>query len=305
MAETADPTFRSYSAEEAKLYAASRLSYSQNIYNKVLDHHAATGGEFDLLLDVGCGPGNATRDLSLSFDRTIGSDPGVQMIEAANALGGKIKSGKDIEFVVAAAEEISQIKGLEPASVDLLTSAMAAHWFDMTKFWAEAAKVVKPGGTVALWTCASSFAHPSTPNYEKVQEVLLRFERETLAPYELPGNRLSMEMYDNLPLPWNVSPLVKDFPQSEYVKHDYDREGVLSNGVDFFGGGDFTTLDEESKGLSTASMVTRWRAANPELVGTDKDAVRVFIRELREALGGQDWILRGTGTAILLFKKSA
>jgi trans-aconitate 3-methyltransferase len=28
-----------------------------------------------------------------------------------------------------------------------------AHWFDMTKFWAEAAKVVKPGGTVALWTC--------------------------------------------------------------------------------------------------------------------------------------------------------
>jgi ubiquinone/menaquinone biosynthesis C-methylase UbiE len=128
MAETADPTFRSYSAEEAKLYAASRLSYSQNIYNKVLDHHAATGGEFDLLLDVGCGPGNATRDLSLSFDRTIGSDPGVQMIEAANALGGKTKSGKDIEFVVAAAEEISQIKGLEPASVDLLTSAMAVSY---------------------------------------------------------------------------------------------------------------------------------------------------------------------------------
>jgi len=50
------------------------------------------------------------------------------MIEAANALGGKIKSGKDIEFVVAAAEEISQIKGLEPASVDLLTSAMAVSY---------------------------------------------------------------------------------------------------------------------------------------------------------------------------------
>jgi trans-aconitate 3-methyltransferase len=146
---------------------------------------------------------------------------------------------------------------------------------------------------------------PSTPNYQNVQGVLLRFERETLAPYELPGNRLSMEMYDNLPLPWNISPPVKDFPQSEYIKHDYDREGVLSNGVDFFGGGSFTTLEEESKGLSTASMVTRWRAANPELVGTDKDVVRVFIRELREVLGGQDWILRGMGTAILLFKKSA
>lgn len=27
-----------------------------------------------------------------------------------------------------------------------------AHWFDMEKFWVEAAKVVRPGGTVALWT---------------------------------------------------------------------------------------------------------------------------------------------------------
>jgi hypothetical protein len=114
-----------------------------------------------------------------------------------------------------------------------------------------------------------------------------------------------MEMYDNLLLPWNVKPPVKDFPQLDYIKHDYDREGVLSNGVDFFGGGSFTTLDEETKGLSTASMVTRWGAANPKLVGTDKDVVKVFIQALREVLGGQDWILRGSGTAILLFKKSA
>ena len=79
----------------------------------------------------------------------------------------------------------------------------------------------------------------------------------------------------------------------------------MSNAVDFFSGGSFTTLDKESKDLSTASIVTRWRATNPELVGTDKDAVKVFIGELKEVLGGQDWILRGMGTAILLFKKSA
>jgi ubiquinone/menaquinone biosynthesis C-methylase UbiE len=125
MAAITDPTFRSYSAEEAKLYAASRLSYSQNTYNKVLDHHTSTGGKFDLLLDVGCGPGNATRDLALSFDRTSGADPGEHMIKAANELGGKTKPGKDIEFVVSSAEEISQIKDLELGSVDLLTAAMA------------------------------------------------------------------------------------------------------------------------------------------------------------------------------------
>lgn len=27
-----------------------------------------------------------------------------------------------------------------------------AHWFDMPKFWAAAADVLRPGGTVALWT---------------------------------------------------------------------------------------------------------------------------------------------------------
>jgi hypothetical protein len=114
-----------------------------------------------------------------------------------------------------------------------------------------------------------------------------------------------MGMYDELPLPWNVSPPVKDFPQSKYVKYDYDREGFLSNGVDFFNGDKVSSLDELEKGLGTASMVTRWRAANPELAGTDNDAVKVFVREVREALGGQDWVLTGSGTAILLFKKSA
>lgn len=29
---------------------------------------------------------------------------------------------------------------------------LQAHWFEMDRFWVEAAKVVKPGGTVALWT---------------------------------------------------------------------------------------------------------------------------------------------------------
>lgn len=27
-----------------------------------------------------------------------------------------------------------------------------AHWFDMPRFWAAAADLLKPGGSVALWT---------------------------------------------------------------------------------------------------------------------------------------------------------
>jgi hypothetical protein len=145
---------------------------------------------------------------------------------------------------------------------------------------------------------------PNTPNAAKVMEILLRLERETLAPYAAPGNILSMNMYDDLPLPWTIPNPVTAFPQSSFVKHAYDRDGVLSNGESFFGGGTLSSVDEIEEGLGTASMVTRWREAHPDLVGTDKDVVKAFIKELREALPADQQLLQGSGTAILLFKKS-
>jgi len=122
-----DPTFRSYTAEEAKRYASERLAYSQALYDVVLNHHTSTGGKLDLLLDCGCGPGNAPRDLALAFDQAIGVDPGAAMIAAAQEIGGKTKSGTEIRFDVAAAEELSSVEGLQPESVDLLTAAMAVR----------------------------------------------------------------------------------------------------------------------------------------------------------------------------------
>lgn len=123
--KASDPTFRAYSAEQAKLYATHRLSYEASIYNTVLHHHASTGGRFGLLLDVGCGPGNATRDVALSFDQAIGVDPGASMIETARSIGGKTKRGEGILYEVCPAEELSKVEGLEEEKADLLISAMA------------------------------------------------------------------------------------------------------------------------------------------------------------------------------------
>lgn len=39
---------------------------------------------------------------------------------------------------------------LPDGSVDLLTVATAVHWFDQPKFLAEAGRVLKPGGCIAL-----------------------------------------------------------------------------------------------------------------------------------------------------------
>ena len=120
-----DPTFRSYSAKQAEAYATHRLSYEAAIYDTVLRHHIDTGGKFELLLDVGCGPGNATRDVARSFDQVIGVDPGAAMIDAARGLHGMTKTGNEIRYEVSAAEEISSIEGLAQGSVDLLIAAMA------------------------------------------------------------------------------------------------------------------------------------------------------------------------------------
>ncbi|KAF7958840.1 hypothetical protein EAE96_002371 [Botrytis aclada] len=333
-----DPTFRNYTSKQAAKYAAHRLSYPSKLYETVIRHHEKTGGQFNLVLDLGCGPGNATRDIAEFFEEAIGCDAGEAMIRAARELGGKTKSGKDIVWVVGSGEEFTGLEEVKEGTVDLITVAMAicvagsvVHWFDMDRFWAQVAKALKPGGTVALWTrgstlCffpfplslppnsptnlfqASYYSHPSVPNRSELLRIFLNFERNILAPYELLPNRLSRDMYDNLPLPWNIPHPIPSsiLPQSQFLKLDYDRGGILSNpeSEDFFFGGREVTLTQAEKSLETASMVTRWREAHPEAVGTEKDVLKMHMEELRRAMGDNESMRTGSSTTIILVKKA-
>lgn len=119
-----DITFRHYNRSQATTYAAFRDSYPSELYEKVFQYHIETDGRFDTLLDVGCGPGNATRDLAQSFREVTGIDPGAEMINVARQLGGMTKSGQPIQFLVAPAEKCASIGGIENG-IDILTSAMA------------------------------------------------------------------------------------------------------------------------------------------------------------------------------------
>ncbi|KAF7892988.1 uncharacterized protein EAF02_000526 [Botrytis sinoallii] len=307
-----DPTFRNYTSQQAAKYAAHRLSYPSKLYETVIAHHGKTGGQFNLVLDLGCGPGNATRDIAGYFEEAIGCDAGEAMIGAARKLGGKTKSGKEIVWVVGSGEEFTGLEEVREGTVDLITVAMAVHWFDMDKFWAQVAKALKPGGTVALWTRGSTlssyYPHPSVPNRSELLRIFLNLERNILAPYELLPNRLSRDMYDNLPLPWNIPHPIPSsiLPQSQFLKLDYDRDGILSNpeSDDFFFGGREVTLKQAEKSLETASMVTRWREAHPEAVGTEKDVLKMHMRELRKAMGENESMRTGSSTTIILVKKA-
>ena len=120
-----DPTFRSYSSSQAALYASARLSYPSALYDAILSYHASNSGAFHTVLDVGCGPGTAVRDLALSFEVAIGVDPGEEMIQEARRLGGTTAVGDPIAYHVAGAEELDSVGQLGEASVDLLVVAMA------------------------------------------------------------------------------------------------------------------------------------------------------------------------------------
>lgn len=124
-----ESTFKSYTPALAKAYAAGRGSYHEDLVKIILDHHESNGGTTQVLLDVGCGPGNSTRPLARHFDSAFGIDPSVEMIKAAKNLSAEspeeTASDKSISFFVGRAEDlIGSIPNLEHG-VDLLTSGMA------------------------------------------------------------------------------------------------------------------------------------------------------------------------------------
>ena len=133
---------------------------------------------------------------------------------------------------------------------------------------------------------------------------MFQFEREDLAPYELPGNRFCRDAYDNLPLPWTVQPPVQGFSPAGFTRFDWDRDGYLSESGHFFLGDDHVTMEQLQKHLGTSSMVTRWREAHPEQAGTDQDVASVFVRDLEDITGCKD-LVGGGSCHLLLLKKDA
>lgn len=132
---------------------------------------------------------------------------------------------------------------------------------------------------------------------------MFRLERGNLAPYELPGNRLSRDSYDHLLLPWSCNPPVDGFLESGFTRLEWDRDGKLSDPVHFFLGDEVVTIERMQKILGTSSMVTRWREAHPQLAGTEQDVVVDLAREMKEVLGGEELVI-GQSCVLLLFKRT-
>ncbi len=100
-------------------------------------------------LDVGCGTGRYSRLLRASLmdgSRLVVSDVSAAMLAQLKA--GHDGDARRVAPVLAAAEELP----LRTASLDLVTAFNCVHHFDLGRFLTAAARVLRPGGQLFIYT---------------------------------------------------------------------------------------------------------------------------------------------------------
>lgn len=298
-----EKTFSTYNEAQGENYAKLRPEYHPSLYQTIIDHHTSSGGTFNTLLDVGCGPGTATHALAPNFTQVVGLDPSPGMVATARAHSAN-KATANVRFEVSTAEGLGNniSPPIEDNSVDMIISANAAHWFDMSRFWTSAARVLKSGGTVALWTPGRPCVHPSTPNASKIQEAMDKLGAEYLAPFYEPGNVIVRGSYVDLLLPWAMDEPVTAFDEESFFRKDWGVD------EDFFGIPLVLGMEQLEKMMGVGSPVTRWRLANPDAVGTERDVLRATRRRIESLLHeagvekGKE-VIRGASKGVLLMVK--
>ena len=121
-------------------YARARPPLHPRIVERVRGH-LGLEGPLGLALDVGCGAGLSTRALAQIARRCVGVDPVTAMLR----LGGEVAPGA--RFCAGRAEQLPVRSG----SVDLLGAAGSLDYADLGRFFAEAERVLAPGGVLVVY----------------------------------------------------------------------------------------------------------------------------------------------------------
>ncbi|XP_074514324.1 putative methyltransferase DDB_G0268948 isoform X1 [Sebastes fasciatus] len=205
-AEANTMTYRLFEGKDhASAYQKYRFTPPDELKNIIIQYLDKKKGQPHVLaVDLGCGTGQNSRLMAPHFQEVLGIDISESQLEEARAVPGY----PNITYRKGTAEELPFPDG----SVDLLTAASAAHWFDQSRFLAEATRVLKPRGCVALLgfsdtntklhykDCGERLNHI----YEEVRQVLSPYTNNQVAVAE---GKLQ-ELYSAIP-----------FPDKERIEH--------------------------------------------------------------------------------------
>jgi SAM-dependent methyltransferase len=183
----------------APAYASCRPGYPDELFTYL----AGLLARHELAWDCAAGSGQATLPLARRFQRVVATDASAAMLDQA-------PRHPKIEYRVATAEK----SGLSSGTVDLVVVAQALHWLDLDRFYSEAARVLIPGGVLAVWTYGTQYLHDAA-----IDPLVQRFYSEVVGPF-WPSERRHVESgYRTLPFP---------FPELEPESFAMEEEWNLS-----------------------------------------------------------------------------
>ena len=216
-------------------YAAFRPRYPDALFAFL----AAAAAAREAAWDCATGNGQAAVGLARHFASVIATDASEAQIAHATP-------HPRVTYRVAPAEA----SGLEDRSVDLVTAAQAVHWFDRPRFWAEARRVLRPGGgVVAVWTYWFFSIAP------ELDAIVQRFYKRTVGPFWPPERKLTEDRYRTI-----------EFPFAEFAVPEFTIEQPL-------------TLED------VAGYIRTWSATRAFVQRHRRDPVETLVAELAPVWG--------------------
>jgi SAM-dependent methyltransferase len=174
-------TFKDHFSGHASGYASFRPGYPAALF----DFAASLAPGRALAWDCATGNGQAALGLAERFARVIATDASAEQLAQATP-------HPQIEYRQAPAEQ----SGLPDGAADLVTVATAVHWLDFDRFYAEARRVLAPGGALVVW----SYNLPRvTP---EISALVDRLSYQIVKTYWPPERRWVDEEYRHLPFPF-------------------------------------------------------------------------------------------------------
>ena len=174
--------FPDHFSQLADAYARFRPSYPPELFERIAAHAPNTARCWD----CATGSGQAAVSLATHFRQVVATDASAEQIAHATA-------HERVEYRVEPAERTS----LEDQSVDAVTIAAALHWLDTDAFFAEVARVTRPGGLFAAWTYTTEITVDPA-----VTEVIERYNSEVLRDFWTPQHQLVWQQYRPIAMPF-------------------------------------------------------------------------------------------------------
>jgi len=126
----------------AEDYAAHRVGFPKALFDRLAALGIGRSGQ--RLLDLGTGTGTLARGFARRGVAVVGVDPAEPLLQEARRLSRD--EGLQVEYRVGRAEDIDSPDG----AFDVVTAGQCWHWFDRPAAAAECARVLRPGGALAI-----------------------------------------------------------------------------------------------------------------------------------------------------------